>query len=87
MEKESNFTNVFLNKLKEQSFTIILLVGIMYYQNSLFTSQMNEYKTMIKEKENLILKLTEDERTRLIEREKYLIEQRDQFIEMLKNNK
>ena len=87
MEKESNFTNVFLNKLKEQSFTIILLVGIMYYQNSLFTSQMNEYKTMIKEKENLILKLTEDERTRLIERVNYLIEQRDQFIEMLKNNK
>ena len=39
---------------------------------------------MIKEKEELVLKLTEDERTRLVERERYLIEQRDVFIEDLK---
>ena len=83
--KTSNgFGDVFMNKLKEQSFTIIILVGIMYYQNSLFTTQMNEYKDMIKEKEQLILKLTDEERTRLIEREKYLINQRDEFIKDLK---
>lgn len=83
--KTSNgFGEVFMNKLKEQSFTIIILVGIMYYQNSLFTTQMNEYKDMIKEKEQLILKLTDEERTRLIEREKYLINQRDEFIKDLK---
>jgi len=81
---QSNFANVFLNKLKEQSFTIIILVGIMYYQNTLFTSQMNEYKVMIKEKETLILKLTDDERNRLLEREKYLMTQRDEFIKDLK---
>ena len=74
-------TDTFFNKLKEQSFTIILLVGIMYYQNVVFTNQMDEYKKMIHEKEELILKLTEEERTRLLEREKYLIEQRDRFIE------
>jgi hypothetical protein len=71
----------FLNKLKEQSFTIILLVGIMYYQNILFTNQMNEYKKMITDKEQLILKLTDDERNRLLEREKYLMNQRDEFID------
>ena len=73
--------DAFLSKLKEQTFTIIILVGIMYYQNSLFTSQMQEYKEMIKEKERLILKLTEEERIRLVEREKYLMQQRDGFIE------
>ena len=73
--------DAFLSKLKEQSFTIIILVGIMYYQNSLFTSQMQEYKEMIKEKERLILKLTEEERIRLMDREKYLMQQRDGFIE------
>lgn len=77
--------DTFIGKLKEQSFTIILLVGIMYYQNMLFTQQMNEYKKMIQEKEQLILKLTEEERTRLIEREKYLIEQRDGFIQDLRD--
>lgn len=79
--------DTFFGKLKEQSFTIIILVGIMWYQNSLFTSQMSEYKKMISEKEQLILKLTDDERQRLIQRESYLIQQRDQFIEELKNNK
>ncbi len=79
-----NIGETFLEKLKEQSFTIILLVGIMYYQNTLFTQQMNEYKKMIQQKEELILKLTEEERERLIERERYLIEQRDGFIQDLR---
>lgn len=77
--------DTFINKLKEQSFTIIILVGIMYYQNVLFTNQMNEYKQMIDNKEQLILKLTDDERNRLIEREQYLMEQRDKFIDDMKS--
>jgi hypothetical protein len=79
--------NEFLSKLKEQSFTIILLVGIMYYQNMVFTSQMNEYKQMIKEKEDLILKLTDGERQRLIERTEYLLEQRDKYVEQIINER
>ena len=82
-----NYGETFMSKLKEQSFTILILVGIMYYQNTLFTSQMNEYKQMIKSKEELILKLTEEERQRLIDREKYLIGQRDEFIQELKANR
>jgi hypothetical protein len=82
-----NYGETFMSKLKEQSFTILILVGIMYYQNTLFTSQMNEYKQMIKSKEELILKLTEEERQRLIDREKYLIGQRDEFIKELKESR
>lgn len=84
MKQESNFTESFLSKLKEQSFTIIILVGVMYYQNYLFMSQMDEYKKVVQSKDELILKLTNDERTRLLEREVYLIEQRDKFIEDLR---
>ena len=83
-DNSSGFADTFLSKLKEQSFTIIILVGIMYYQNVVFTNQMNEYKNMIGEKEQLILKLTDDERNRLLEREKYLMTQRDEFIRDLK---
>lgn len=89
--QSNGFVDTFLSKLKEQSFTIIILVGIMYYQNILFTQQMSEYKKIIDEKEKLILKLTDDERNRLVERENYLIEQRDGFIgelkELVKNQK
>jgi hypothetical protein len=84
MANDNNFSNTFFSKLKEQSFTIIVLVGIMFYQNMLFTNQMAEYKEIINEKEKLVLKLTEEERLRLIEREKYLIGQRDEFIDELK---
>ena len=80
----TGFADTFIDKLKEQSFTIIILVGIMWYQNSLFTRELENYKALIKEKEQLILKLTEDERVRLIEREKYLMNQRDEFIIELK---
>lgn len=84
MADNKNFSDTFFSKLKEQSFTIIILVGIMFYQNMLFTNQMDEYKKMIEEKEKLVLKLTEEERIRLIEREKYLIQQRDGFIQDLR---
>jgi len=88
MKQESNnITDTFFTKLKEQSFTIILLVGILYYQNVNFKSQIEEYKKMVDDKEALVLKLTEDERQRLLEREKYLREQRDKFVEDLINRK
>jgi len=77
----------FLSKLREQSFTIILLVGIMYYQNTVFTAQMREYRAMIDEKEKLVLKLMEGERERLLTRENYLMEQRDRFIEDLRKER
>ena len=83
MAETQNFTDAFLTKLKEQSFTIILLVGILYYQNVNFNNQLEEYKKMINEKESLVLKLTNDERERLLERTKYLQEQRDKYVDEL----
>ena len=83
----NGITDTFFNKLKEQSFTIILLVGIMYYQNVTFNQQLTEYKKMIDEKETLVLQLTNDERERLLERTKYLIDQRDKYVNELIENK
>jgi hypothetical protein len=83
----NGFTDTFFTKLKEQSFTIILLVGILYYQNTTFNQQLEEYKKMISEKEELILKLTDDERQRLIERSEYLMDQRDKYVEELIDSK
>ena len=46
---------------------------------------LEEYKKMITDKETLILKLTDDERARMIERNQYLMEQRDKYVEELIN--
>lgn len=78
-------SDTFFGKLKEQSFTIILLVAILWYQNSTYTQNLEEYKKMIDQKETLILKLTDDERNRLIERCEYLVQQRDKYAEELIN--
>lgn len=83
--EEGSMGKTFFDKLKEQSFTIILLVGILYYQNMNFKIQLEEYKKMIDEKETLILKLTDEERARMIERNQYLMEQRDKYVEELIN--
>jgi len=83
--KPNGFTDTFFTKLKEQSFTIILLVGILYYQNMTFNRELEEYKKIINDKETIILKLTDDERQRLIERTEYLMEQRDKYVEELIN--
>ena len=82
-EQSQSFVGTFFDKLKEQSFTIILLVGIMYYQNTIFTKQVDELKKEVNDRDKIILDMAKDEKIRLLEREKYLAEQRDKYIEDL----
>jgi hypothetical protein len=42
---------------------------------------------MINQKEQLILKMTDDERNRLLERTQYQSEQRDKYVDELINRK
>lgn len=81
------FTETFFSKLKEQSFTIILLVGILWYQNNTYTTTLEQYQEMMSQKDSLILKLTDDERQRLIDRNEYLTDQRDKYVDELIDRK
>jgi hypothetical protein len=80
----SSVTSTFLDKLKEQSFTIILMIGGLYYQNQMFQQQLERYDANVKEKQEYIDKIVDAERERMIAREAYLMKQRDEFIQMLK---
>jgi hypothetical protein len=86
-EQQQDIKSTFLGKLKEQSFTIILMIGGLYYQNQIFQQQLDRYDSIVTEKQEYINKIVDAERERMIEREKYLINQRDQFIELLKEKK
>jgi len=87
MEKEEGakggFTEVFLSKLKEQSFTIILMVGMLIYQNKIYNEQVDRYEKTVDEKQKYIDKLIEDQRQRSILREQYLLQQRDAYVDDL----
>ena len=80
-------TDTFFTKLKEQSITIILLVAMLWYQNNTYNTNLEGYKLMIKEKDEIILKLMSDERQKMIERNERLTEQRDDYVEELINAK
>ena len=82
----STVATTFVDKLKDQSFTIILMIGGLYYQNQIFQQQLDRYDSVVKEKQEYINTIVDAERERMIAREKYLMEQRDQFIDMLKEN-
>ena len=76
--------NTFIDKLKDQSFTIILMIGGLYYQNQMFQQQLNRYDSIVKEKQEYINTIVDAERERMLAREQYLMKQRDEFIQMLK---
>jgi hypothetical protein len=85
-EQQQDIKSTFLGKLKEQSFTIILMIAGLYYQNQIFQQQLDRYDLIVTQKQEYINKIVDAERDRMIEREKYLIAQRDQFVEILKQN-
>lgn len=78
--------STFLEKLKEQSFTIILMIGGLYYQNQIFQQQLERYDALVKEKQEYIDKIVDAERERMLQREQYLMNQRDEFIQLLKES-
>ena len=74
----------FLAKLREQSFSILVMVAVVYYQHTLWQADRARIELDLQRKGAQVDAMVEAERTRLVEREKYLITQRDQFIDMLK---
>ena len=81
-----SMATTFMDKLKDQSFSIILMIGGLYYQNQIFESEIARYDSVVKEKQEYINKIVDAERERMIAREQYLLNQRDEFINMLKEN-
>lgn len=91
-EKKSNkekvgdsFTSIFIERLKEQSFTILLMLLVVYYQHHLWQEDKAALTKEVDQKEERILQLVEREHSHTLEREQALIKQRDIFIESIKD--
>ena len=80
-EQIGGFFEVFLSKLKEQSFVIVLMLIGLYAQNSSFNERIATHRSIQEKQQEYINQLIQDERTRLLGREKYLMEQRDKYVE------
>ena len=77
----SGFADTFLSKLKEQSFTIIVMVGIIWYQGKMMEERVAYWQKLYEEKESYIQQTTKEDREDLLDRIKYLQDQRDKYVE------
>ena len=88
----SGFADTFFSKLKEQSFTIILMVGVIWYQGVMMMEERVAYwQKLYEEQKTYIQQTAKEDKEVLLERIKYLEDQRDKYaddaIQELKTNK
>jgi hypothetical protein len=77
----SGFADTFLSKLKEQSFIIILMLGVIYYQHRMMEERVSFWQVQYEEKDQLIDKTAKEDKEILLQRINYLQEQRDKYVE------
>ena len=77
----SGFADTFLSKLKEQSFVIILMLGVIYYQHRMMEERVSFWQVQYEEKDQLIDKTSKEDKEILLQRITYLQDQRDNYFE------
>jgi hypothetical protein len=77
----SGFADVFLNKLKEQSFVIILMLGIIYYQHKMSVERVQFWQEQYEKQEEYIKQREKEDREDLLNRVDYLQKQRDIYAD------
>jgi hypothetical protein len=83
------FVDVFLTKLKEQSFTIVIMLALIWYQGVMMEERVAYWQQEYNKKEAYIEQITKEDREHMQERIKYLQDQQDKYtqdvIEKLKS--
>jgi exosome complex RNA-binding protein Rrp4 len=77
----TGFTDTFLAKLKEQSFTILIMLGVIWYQGRMMEERVAYWQKLYEEKEAYIAQTTKDDKQDLLNKVKYLQDQRDKYVE------
>ena len=80
-ENQNGFMDVFFSKLKEQSFTILIMVGVIWYQGRMMEERVLYWQKLYEEKELYIETTTKEDKAILLDRIKYLQDQRDKYVE------
>ena len=77
----NGFTDTFVSKLKEQSFTILIMVAVIYYQHRLMEERVAYWQTQYEDQQIYIKKSILDDKTIMLDRIQYLQGQRDKYVE------
>jgi hypothetical protein len=74
-------TDTFFSKLKEQSFTIVLMIGIIWYQGRMMEERVAYWQKIYEEQKAYIQETDKEDKQIMLERIKYLQDQRDKYAE------
>ncbi len=77
----SGYADTFLSKLKEQSFTIVLMIGIIWYQGKMMEERVAYWQKLYEEQKTYIQQTDKDDKQILLDRIEYLQQQRDKYVE------
>jgi hypothetical protein len=83
----SGFFDIFLSKVKEQSFLIILMLGIIYYQHRMMEERVGFWQRQFEQEDLYIKQMEKEQREDLLQRIEYLQNQRDKYTEEIINTK
>ena len=75
------FTDTFFSKLKEQSFTIVLMLGIIWYQGKMMEERVTYWQKLYEEQKTYIQQTDKEDKQILLDRIEYLQQQRDKYVE------
>ena len=75
------FFDVFLSKLREQSFTIVLMIGIIWYQGKMMEERVSYWQRLYEEQKTYIQQTIKDDKQIMLDRIEYLQAQRDKYVE------
>jgi hypothetical protein len=83
------FVDVFLNKLKEQSFTIVIMLAVIWYQGKMMEERVAYWQKLYEEQKAYIQQTDKEDKQIMLDRIKYLQDQQDKYtqdvIEKLKS--
>jgi len=77
----SGFTDTFFSKLKEQSFTIILMIAVIWYQGKLMEERVAYWQKLYEEQKAYTEQSVKEDKQIMLDRIRYLQEQRDKYVE------
>ena len=75
------FTDVFLNKLKEQSFTIVIMIAVIWYQGKLMEERVAYWQKLYEDQKAYTEQTIKDDKQIMLGRIEYLQTQRDKYVE------
>ena len=85
------FIDVFVSKLKEQSFTIVIMLAVIWYQGVMMEERVTYWQKLYEDQKTYIQQTDKEDKQILLDRIKYLQDQQDKYtqdaIDELKSKK